>query len=93
MLGNNPVILIGEDEPVAIINPGELVTLYPVAPDEAVNDTSAELLEENVAEISVGALGTVIIGIGSLGNVIIADDADDDDDDVPAISVDITLNV
>ena len=42
-------MVIDEDEPVAVIDPGELVAVYPVAPNEAVKDTSAEVLEDDVA--------------------------------------------
>ena len=81
-MGDNPVILIGDNEPVAVIDPAELVAVYPVAPIEAVKDTSAELLDDCVAETSVGALGNVTMGADS-----------EDDVEVPPKFVAVTVNV
>lgn len=64
-----PVIVMGEEEPVAVIPPGEEVTLYPVIGDPpslagAVKVTEAEALAA-VAVPIVGAPGTVA-GTGQL---------------------------
>ena len=75
-------MVIDEDEPVAVVDPGELVAVYPVAPNEAVKDTSAELLDDDVAETSVGALGNVTI-----------DGDSNDDSEVPPKFVAVTVNV
>ena len=53
-----------------------------VAPDEAVNDTLAELLDSAVADTSVGVIR----------NVVIADEADDGVE-VPLEFVAVTVNV
>ena len=56
-----------------------------VAPDEAVKDTLAELLDSDLAETPVGAVGIVI------GVVILADAVDDGE--VPPEFVAVTVNV
>jgi len=70
VLDCNPVIIIGEDEPVPVYPPGEDVTVY-VAPGTVpgVNATEAcPLLNDLpvpwfVATTDVGAVGTAPIGI------------------------------
>jgi hypothetical protein len=67
-----PVTVIGLDEPVAVIQPGELLAVYPVivAPPllaGAVNATVAVvLLVTAVAVPMVGAPGTVVCVTGAL---------------------------
>jgi hypothetical protein len=66
----NPVIVMGDAEPVAVTPPGLDVTRYPVIGDPpslagAVNVTDAVALVEDVAVPIVGAPGTVT-GVGQL---------------------------
>jgi hypothetical protein len=59
----NPVTVIGEDEPVAVMPPGLEVTVYPVITAGtprlagAVNVTVADVLEATLAVTLVGAPG------------------------------------
>ena len=72
-----PVTVIGEDVPVAVIPPGEAVTVYPVIADPPVFVGAVKLTVElplpPVPEMLVGVAGAVI------GDVT----ADEASDDVP----------
>ena len=62
--GVKPVIVIGEPGPVAVIPPGEEVTVYsvifvPPLLEGAVNAMEADVLLCTVADTPVGAPGTV----------------------------------